>query len=219
MSHQVSELARNTRREYGQHGLNENMVAASPIIQFESWFSEAVKAEHDDPSAMVLSTVDSSGRPDSRVVLLKGIESDSFVFYTNYNSIKAQEFSVMPHVALNFYWSKLARQVRVRGEVSRVSDTVSDEYFASRPRMSQLSALASFQSEVIPNREVLEARLHALAIKYPENTPINRPSFWGGFSVRPVEIEFWQGRDNRLHDRIHYQKGSNNQWAITRLSP
>lgn len=219
MSHQITEQALNSRREYGQSALTEKMVAASPMLQFESWFLEAMQTELDDPTAMVLSTVDRAGRPDSRVVLLKGVELGAFVFYTNYNSTKAQELSTMPHVALNFYWSKMARQVRIRGEATRVSGDVSDAYFASRPRMSQLGALASHQSEVIPDREVLEDRLRAVSIEYPENTPIPRPSSWGGFAVCPVEIEFWQGRDNRLHDRIHYEQVSQNKWSITRLSP
>ena len=219
MSHQVTEQALNSRREYGQSALTEKIIAASPMLQFESWFLEAMQTELDDPTAMVLSTVDRAGRPDSRVVLLKGVELGAFVFYTNYSSTKAQELSSTPHVALNFFWSKMARQVRIRGEASRVSDDVSDAYFASRPRMSQLGAWASHQSEVIPDREVLEARLRALSIEYPENTVIPRPSFWGGFAVCPVEIEFWQGRDNRLHDRIRYQKAGDNQWCIKRLSP
>ena len=173
--------------------------------------------EQDDSTAMVLSTVDAEGRPDSRMVLLKGLESDAFVFYTNYNSPKSLEIQATPTVCLNFYWPKMVRQVRIRGLVHRVSDQQSDAYFSSRPRLSQLSAIASSQSSVIENREILEQRWHALEQLYRDK-PIPRPTFWGGFAVTPWEMEFWQGRSNRLHDRIRYTR-TGDRWHMCRLAP
>lgn len=207
-----------SRREYGQAVLDESQVASCALVQFEVWLSDALNAELDDPTAMVLSTVDSTGRPDSRVVLLKGLELDSFVFYTNYDSVKACQIGMNAKGALNFYWPKLVRQVRVRGDITRTTDACSDAYFASRPRMSQLGALASHQSHVIPNRTVLEAKLSELELAY-QDKPIPRPLTWGGFALYPHEIEFWQGRDNRLHDRLHYKRLDAERWQIMRLAP
>ena len=219
MSNHVADKLQNIRREYGQHVLDEKNAVSSPIIQFEHWFLEALKTEIDDPSAMVLSTVDAFGHPDSRVVLLKGIESNTFVFYTNYGSVKSQQMSENKCVALNFFWSKSARQVRVRGTVSRVSEATSDAYFAVRPRMSQLSAHASRQSHIIATREELEKRLYDLSIQYGDDKFIPRPFNWGGFAVYPTEIEFWQGRDNRMHDRLQYRRSKNEQGEMLRLEP
>lgn len=205
------------RREFGDLSLNEEETLASPLLQFEHWFSDARVHEHDDPTAMVLSTVDAQGRPDARVVLLKGTESGAFVFYTNYDSVKSIEIQATPYVALTFYWSKMARQVRIRGPVHRVSHETSDAYFASRPFMSQLSAIASSQSQELKSRAVLEQRLHQLERQYREK-PVPRPSNWGGLAVIPDEMEFWQGRDNRLHDRIHYARQCEH-WQKCRLAP
>ena len=204
------------RRDYGQLSLSEGEIKENPIAQFECWFMEVLKVEKQDPTAMVLSTVDESGHPDSRVVLLKAIDDNSFVFYTNYESTKSLQMSKNPYVALNFYWPEMARQVRVRGTVTRTSKAQSDEYFSSRPIASQLSAIVSPQSRKVDTRDELENRLNELIAQFQQ--PILRPKHWGGYVVLPHEIEFWQGRDNRLHDRIHYFQ-ENNTWTHRRLAP
>ncbi len=204
------------RRDYGQLNLNEKEIKDCPIAQFEFWFTEVVKTEQSDPTAMVLSTVDEHGHPDSRVVLLKGIEQGSFIFYTNYQSAKSLQIQKTPFVALNFYWSEMTRQVRIRGQIKETSPAQSDVYFASRPIASQLSAIVSPQSKEISGREELERAFHELDID--KHKPIIRPPHWGGYIVTPDEIEFWQGRDNRLHDRIHYYRHSD-QWVHHRLAP
>lgn len=205
------------RREYGNLSLNEEEAADSPILQFERWFSEVVITEKSDPTAMVLSTVDELGHPDSRVVLLKETNEGSFVFYTNYQSTKAIHIDKTPYVALNFYWPEMARQVRIRGPVKRTTAHQSDSYFLSRPITSQLSAISSPQSREVRDRLELEHRLNELITKY-QQAPILRPEFWGGYEVCAEEFEFWQGRDNRLHDRIHYFKHQG-QWVHRRLAP
>lgn len=205
------------RREYGTSVLNEEDVNSSPIVQFEHWLTEVLEQTIDEPTHMVLSTVDKQGHPDSRVVLLKGLEDGAFVFYTNYQSAKATHIDLTPYVALNFYWPTNARQVRVRGYVEKVSAAQSDAYFASRPKASQLSALASSQSKEIMHRAELEKALNELCEKY-KHEPIVRPRHWGGYKVIPDELEFFQGRDNRLHDRIHYYL-ENGKWLHRRLSP
>ena len=206
-----------SRREYGQLSLNEEEVADSPLVQFDQWFTEATSSEALDPTAMILSTVDADGRPDSRVVLLKGIENNAFVFYTNYDSIKSAQLETHPYAALNFYWPSLVRQVRIRGPVTRVSDTVSDTYFASRPKKSQCGAIASAQSQVITDREALEVQVEKLMQDHADGV-ITRPANWGGFAVSVDEMEFWQGRDSRLHDRILYVK-DDKSWKKSRLAP
>lgn len=205
------------RREYGKLALNDTDIERHPISFFKQWFSEIIEVEYNDPTAMTLSSVDEKGHPDSRVVLLKGIEDDNFIFYTNYESNKAQQFASTPFVALNFYWPVFARQVRIKGTVQRTSRQLSDEYFSSRPRDSQLSAIASAQSKPLANRKTLEDIIEQLMVKY-HDTPIQRPENWGGYTVCPETIEFWQGRDNRLHDRILYTK-KNNKWCNQRLFP
>lgn len=205
------------RREYGVLSLDEGEVQSSPLQQFELWFSQVLQSEKSDPTAMVLSTVDAEGYPDSRVVLLKEIHKEGFVFYTNYLSSKAQQLQHLPYAALNFYWPQMARQVRIRGRVKRVSTEQSDTYFSSRPKASQLSALVSPQSQVISSRHELEERLNLLISTHQQETVV-RPDHWGGFTVLPDEFEFWQGRDNRLHDRIHYSK-SQGAWHHRRLAP
>ena len=166
---------------------------------------------------MVLSTVDSKGRPDSRVVLLKGLEEDRFIFFSNYESEKAKQIQQQPYVALNFYWPQMARQVRIKGRVKKLSAELSDRYFDQRPKESQLSALASPQSQEIPNRQFLEDLFSRLSIDYAEKAVI-RPRSWGGYYVLPSELEFWQGRDNRLHDRIQFYK-KRKLWRYRRLAP
>jgi pyridoxamine 5'-phosphate oxidase len=204
------------RREYGDLRLNEDGLQADPIAQFQRWFSEILPTEMVDPTAMVLSTVDAEGRPDSRVVLLKGIEDEKFVFYTNYNSVKSRQIRVNSFVALNFYWPAMARQVRVRGNVHGVSAEQSDDYFASRPLKSQLSALISPQSSEIGSRDELDRAFENLLKQ--NDQPIIRPDHWGGYSVKPFEIEFWQGRDSRMHDRIQYNL-HHEKWTYRRLAP
>jgi pyridoxamine 5'-phosphate oxidase len=205
------------RREYGNDSLSEDNVLNSPIEQFNFWLSDVLLVEKNDPTAMLLSTVDESGHPDSRVVLLKGVEDGTFVFYTNYQSTKSIQINHNPYVALNFYWPAFARQVRIRGRAVRVSDAQSDAYFASRPKASQLSAIASPQSLEISSRHELEARLNELIASHQQIT-VMRPIHWGGYRVIPDEFEFWQGRDNRLHDRIHYFI-NNEEWRHRRLAP
>lgn len=205
------------RREYGELELSEKLIEADPFNQFKLWFDATMITEKSDPTAMVLSTVDENGWPDSRVVLLKGIEKDTFVFFTNYDSNKAKQLQHTPYAALNFYWPQMARQIRIRGRVKRTSKEESDLYFSSRPLESQLGAIASSQSREIANRQVLEDAFNNLLAEYRQK-PVVRPCNWGGFYLIPDEIEFWQGRDSRLHDRFHYFKQHDN-WVFRRLAP
>jgi pyridoxamine 5'-phosphate oxidase len=205
------------RRDYGELVLADDALASSPIEQFNIWFAEITEDVLHDPTAMVLSTVDEEGNPDSRVVLLKGIEDGCFVFYTNYQSTKGQQIGNHPYAAANFYWPHMARQVRIRGAVDKVNAQVSDEYFASRPLNSQLSAIASHQSKEVQDRATLERSLNELIAKHGQE-PVLRPIHWGGYRIIPDEFEFWQGRDNRLHDRIRYIK-QQNTWVHCRLAP
>ncbi|KTD07416.1 pyridoxamine 5'-phosphate oxidase [Legionella jamestowniensis] len=205
------------RREYGELALSEENLPDSPIEQFRVWFEEVLPVEKSDPTAMVLSTVDEKGFPDSRVVLLKGLEEGAFIFYTNYQSTKSLQLSHTPYACLNFYWPQMARQVRVRGRVKKTSRRQSDSYFASRPLTSQLSAVISAQSKPIPDRKTLEDALNRLIAEHGQE-PIVRPVNWGGYMIIPDEIEFWQGRNNRLHDRIYYHK-KKGKWIYYRLAP
>lgn len=205
------------RRDYGELSLDEQLVQDEPIAQFGLWFKDVLQNEKNDPTAMVLSTVDAKGHPDSRVVLLKSLDEGHFVFYTNYLSTKAIEMEHTPYAALNFYWPQMARQVRVRGLAKKVSPSDSDHYFSSRPIKSQLSAIISPQSQVISSRASLEKALNELIEKHGQQ-PVLRPENWGGYKVIPQEIEFWQGRDNRLHDRIQYYL-EDGKWLHRRLAP
>jgi pyridoxamine 5'-phosphate oxidase len=205
------------RRDYGDLALDEQSVHRDPIVQFGIWLDEVLEIEHSDPTAMVLSTVDAQGHPDSRVVLLKGIENESFIFYTNYQSAKGIQIQTHPYAALNFYWSQWARQVRVRGLVEKVNNQLSDSYFSSRPVDSQIGALASPQSQRIQERTFLEQAINQLIESHGQE-PIVRPQHWGGYRVIPHTIEFWQGRDNRLHDRIAYCR-QDGDWSHCRLAP
>jgi pyridoxamine 5'-phosphate oxidase len=204
------------RKDYTQTGLEQG--DSSPFKQFELWFNQALAADLLEPNAMTLATVTSEGKPDARIVLLKGFDDRGFVFYTNYLSHKGQELAANPHAALVFLWGDLERQVRVVGRVEKATDLEADTYFQSRPLGSRLGAWASTQSEVIASREFLEARMAALEKEY-EGKEIPRPDHWGGFRVVPTELEFWQGRPSRLHDRLRYRLQENGVWEIDRLAP
>ena len=205
------------RREYGDLSLDDKDVMTDPIEQFNQWMIDVLKTETNDPTAMLLSTVDEQGHPDSRVVLLKGIEEGRFVFYTNYQSTKAKQIHQTPYVALNFYWPSIARQVRIRGRIKKVSEAQSNAYFATRPKGSQLSAIISAQSAEISGRADLERALNDLIASHQQALVV-RPQHWGGYTVMPDEYEFWQGRDDRLHDRIHYSF-EKDKWSHRRLAP
>ena len=206
------------RQDYTLQGLSETDVNSNPFTQFKEWFDQALNADILEPNAMMVATTTTQGKPSARMVLLKDFDERGFVFYTNYNSQKAQELAENPQAALVFWWAELQRQVRICGWVEKVSDEESDKYFYSRPFSSRLGAWASNQSEVIENREVLEQQLEELQEQY-YNKDIPRPPHWGGIRVIPAEIEFWQGRSSRLHDRLIYRKIENGSWKIERLSP
>jgi pyridoxamine 5'-phosphate oxidase len=206
------------RKEYMQRGLDESDMDADPFRQFATWFDEARAASPVEPNAMALGTVGADGRPSLRMVLLKGADERGFVFYTNYESRKGRELADTPWAALTFFWPEMERQIRIEGRVEPVSAEESDAYFHSRPIGSQLSASASHQSEVIAGREELEQRVAALSAQYHDQE-IPRPENWGGFRVIPDAIEFWQGRANRLHDRLRYRLLASGGWQIERLSP
>lgn len=199
-------------------GLDEKTIDRDPITLFRRWFDEAIASGSRLPDAMTLATATKDGKPSARMVLLKGVDHGGFVFYTNYLSQKAKELDENPRAALVLYWTVLDRQVRVEGEVERISAAESDEYFATRPRESQLGALASPQSEVIAGREVLENRFRELDELYRDRE-VDRPEHWGGYRLKPERIEFWQNRAGRLHDRILYERQSDASWSIKRLAP
>ncbi len=207
----------NDRREYGKRELREEMLLSNPFAQFEVWLKEALETELLDPTAMVLATVDEENRPDTRVVLLKQFDQHGLVFFTHYQSPKAIQAEKIGMVALNFYWSKLARQIRIRGSIEKISQEESQAYFSSRSRESQLCAVASQQSATLISREDLEKRMQEIDQHY-QDKPIPCPDYWGGYRVLPIEFEFFQGRDNRVHDRIHYAQ-KQDRWEIKRLSP
>jgi len=231
----------NLRREYNLTGLRRKDLEADPILQFRRWFDQArgarasgrlrkffvrlykrlllmSGAELLDVTAMTLATADKEGRPSARVVLLKGVDERGFIFYTNYESRKAQELADNPQAALVFYWSDQERQVSIAGEVSKLPPAESDAYWKSRPRGSNLGALASKQSAVVRDRAALEERWKQMEAQYPGDD-IPRPALWGGYLLRPMRIEFWQGRANRLHDRFRYTRQADKTWLIERLSP
>lgn len=206
------------RQSYESGFLLEQEVNPSPILQFQSWLQEAMAAQILEPNAMTLATVTPEGKPSARIVLLKDFDERGFVFYTNFQSRKGRELAQTPAAALVFWWDRLERQVRIEGRIAKVSDAEADAYFQSRPKGSQLGAWVSHQSQVIEGREDLENRLEALEQKY-ENCPIPRPAYWGGYRLVPSTIEFWQGRPNRLHDRLCYRQKNSTGWTIERLSP
>jgi pyridoxamine 5'-phosphate oxidase len=199
-------------------GLSESEVDRDPIKQFQNWFADARATDAALPDAMTLATASSDGKPAARMVLLKQVDDKGFVFFTNYRSSKARELDANPQAALVFYWPQLDRQVRVEGKVERISADESDEYFKTRPRDSQLGALASPQSEVIESRDVLETNLRQLEERY-RGREIDRPGYWGGYRLRPERIEFWKSRSGRLHDRLLYEKDAKGNWTIKRLAP
>lgn len=205
-----------TREDYQQGRLNKEETEADPLEQFKTWYREYEEVNKLDTNAMTLSTTGVDGFPSARVVLLKGIDEGGFEFYTNYNSNKGEEIAQDSRVCLNFYWPQVERQVRVTGYAERLPAEESDAYFQSRPYGSRIGAWVSPQSDVIPGREVLNERKKEIEQKYPEEVP--RPPHWGGYRVMPERIEFWQGRSNRLHDRIEYRK-ENGSWNKQRLAP
>jgi pyridoxamine 5'-phosphate oxidase len=206
------------REEYTRAGLKESDTDPNPIEQFRAWFDEALAANLHEPNAMTLATATPEGRPSARVVLLKGFDERGFVFYTNYEGRKSGELEANPRCALDFYWGELERQVRIEGRAGRIPDGESDAYFTGRPRGSQLGAWVSEQSRPVADRGVLERRLRELEAEY-EGREVPRPPFWGGYRVEPEVIEFWQGRENRLHDRLVYRRSGNGGWRLERLQP
>jgi pyridoxamine 5'-phosphate oxidase len=205
------------RVDYAQRGLSEEEVSPDPVEQFARWFAEARAAGAAEPSAMTLATADATGRPSARVVLLKGVDARGFTFFTNYESDKARDLEENPRAALVFFWPEVERQVRVEGRVGKVEPGESDEYFAVRPRTSQLGALASPQSRPLPDRETLERRFAELESSYLGQT-VPRPAHWGGYRLVPLRIELWQGRRSRLHDRLLYLR-EGETWRLSRLAP
>lgn len=209
----------NYRKSYEKSALLEHQIPEDPINLFHKWFYEAEDLNAaEEVNAMTVATIGLDGFPKSRVVLLKKFNEEGFIFYTNYNSEKGKAILQNPNVCLSFFWPTVERQIIIKGKAEKTADNISDNYFASRPDGSKIGALVSPQSEIIPNRELLETNLLALEKEW-EGKEIERPSHWGGFLVRPVEVEFWQGRPNRLHDRIRYQLQDNFDWKIDRLAP
>jgi len=206
------------RAEYASKELLKSTLTDEPIDQFAKWFKEALETKVREVNAMNLATCGKNGQPSARIVLLKSFDEKGFVFFTNYKSEKGQHMAENPNVALTFFWPELERQVRVEGAVEKVSQEDSIAYFKSRPRLSQLGAIVSQQSEEIENRELLQVKMDELASNY-EGEEIPMPTHWGGYLVRPNKIEFWQGRPGRLHDRLVYEKEDNNYWNIKRLCP
>jgi len=206
------------RRDYENTPLADEQMSASPFDQFQTWYQQATSAQLLEPNAMVISTVDADGRPAQRTVLLKYYDATGFVFFTNYESRKARHLAANHHISLHFLWLPLHRQVEIRGTAKKVSTAESLKYFALRPRGSQLGAWVSQQSSVISSRSLLEAKFHELKQKFAQGE-IPLPSFWGGFRVTPQRFEFWQGQTSRLHDRFEYQKSTDGQWSLQRLSP
>lgn len=214
---ELSQMLANLRREYVSEPLTEDSVQGDPVEQFRFWFDEALRAEQPDPEAMTLSTATREGVVSARIVLLKGFDQSGFVFYTNYQSQKSRELVDNPRAAMTFYWPALNRQIRIEGTTEKVSQQESEEYFLTRPRGSQIGAWTSPQSEEIPDRETLERKLAEMEERFKDQS-IPCPLFWGGFRLKPILFEFWQGRESRLHDRILYRR-QDEIWQISRLAP
>lgn len=214
MTTSISDL----RKEYTLNGLSEASADENPFKQFEKWFGEAIAAALPEPNAMTLATATEAGKPSARIVLIKGFDEHGFIFYTNYESRKGRELAENPFASLVFHWTELERQVRIEGAVEKVSREVSEKYFHSRPAGSQLGAWASAQSRVVTGREELESNLAMRTTEF-DGKEIVLPPFWGGYRVVPDVIEFWQGRPNRLHDRLQYSRAAEAAWKIERLSP
>lgn len=213
MTHPITEL----RIQYTRGALDERDADPNPFVMFQQWLELAIAENLPEPNAMVVATAALDAKPSARVLLLRGVDERGLIFFTNYASRKAKELKDNPFAALVFFWQPLHRQIRVEGRVERVSAQESDAYFSSRPRGAQLSAAASPQSQVIPNREFLETRAAELDTKFLNQ--VLRPAQWGGYRVIPDVFEFWQGRENRMHDRLRYTRGVNNVWKIERLAP
>lgn len=206
------------RKVYQLQSLLESEVDPNPVIQFESWWQQAIKGKIEEPNAMTLATCTANGKPSARTVLLKGVNDRGFIFFTNYMSRKGKEIEQNPFVSLLFFWKEMERQVRIEGVIKKISAEESDIYFASRPRESRIGAWCSPQSAVIENRELLQQNVKKYNARFAdENIP--RPEFWGGYMILPERIEFWQGRPGRLHDRLLYSLNENNVWKIERLAP
>ncbi|WP_026898133.1 pyridoxamine 5'-phosphate oxidase [Daejeonella oryzae] len=212
------ESLENLRQDYRSSSLTEKDVSKNPINQFTKWFKEALNANLYEPNAMTLATTSTDRKPSARIVLLKGADDKGFVFYSNYLSAKGKEIARNPVVALVFYWPELERQVRIEGTVEKLSKEESDRYFHSRPKGSQIAAVVSPQSQQITDRDQLEKDWTEMEEKF-ENKTIPKPAYWGGYIVKPQVIEFWQGRESRMHDRIVYKKADKNTWKIVRLAP
>lgn len=206
------------RKNYSQQSLAEKDIATDPLQQFETWWNEAIASSIDEVNAMTLATASADGIPSARIVLLKGFSQEGFIFFTNYNSFKGQQLMENPKACLVFFWKELERQVRITGLVSRLNDQDNTAYFDSRPLGSRLGALVSPQSQVIESREWLDSKYEKMEQQLKETT-IRRPGYWGGFVVKPVIIEFWQGRPSRLHDRLQYSLQDDGEWKIERLAP
>lgn len=214
----MSSLYADLRREYSLAGLAEKDLARDPFRQFEKWFQEAEAAKIPEPNAMVLSTAERDGQPSARTVLLKGLDGRGFVFYSNHDSRKGRELAGNPRASLLFPWIPIERQVIAEGPVARIAREESGAYFHGRPRLSQLAAWASPQSSIVPSRAVLEESLKTLENKYAgQEVPL--PPHWGGYRLSPETVEFWQGRRNRLHDRLRYRRGKDGGWTVERLGP
>ena len=214
LTHNIADI----RKNYSKQALSEASVLQHPMEQFQVWLQEAIQAEAEEATAMVVSTVGASGKPSARVVLLKDVDVTGFTFYTNYTSRKGHNLAENPYAALTFFWPALERQVRVEGKVVKVDAQVSDAYFHSRPKGSQIGAWASPQSQPIQSREVLEQADAAYTKKFEQASEIPRPEHWGGYQLQPERVEVWQGRPNRLHDRIVYEL-TDAAWGIVRLAP
>lgn len=221
MSAQPDRSVSDLRKEYSAQGLNEAELPATPFSLFKMWFDEAVQSKVLEPNAMCLSTVDKNGRPSGRFVLLKGLDDRGFVFYTNYESRKAEDIAANPHASLTFWWGDLERSVRVEGRVEKVAQEESEAYYWSRPRGSQMGAWASNQSRPIGSRELLDTQMEGVKERFKdESAVIPKPPHWGGYRVVPERIEFWKGRQSRFHDRIEYRReGEAAEWTRRRLQP
>lgn len=205
------------RRDYQRHVLIESDLEKHPFAQFRLWFEDAVQSKILEPNAMTLATMNGQ-RPAARIVLLKELDDKGFVFFTNYNSRKGNELKQFPQAALLFFWDELERQVRIEGKVQKIKKELSKNYFDTRPKASRIGALASNQSQIIPDRAVLESKVKALEIEYKNHDEIPMPQHWGGYRLIPDYFEFWQGRSSRLHDRLVYEK-KGTQWKVKRLAP
>ena len=213
----TKEMIQSLRQDYRSAALNDNDADKNPIKQFEKWFAAAVEAQIYEPNVMTLATADKSGKPNARIVLLKGFDENGFSFYTNYLSQKGKELKKNPLACLVFFWPELERQIRIEGKIEKLSKEASEQYFHTRPIGSQIGAIVSPQSQVIADRKILEKRVEELTNQY-EGKTIPKPAHWGGYIVKPTSIEFWQGRTSRLHDRIKYDL-INGKWQTNRLAP